>query len=190
MRNNSAPFGATQDTEPHLRVWRASDAPALIDAYRSSPELAVQLGSPDLATDHLARIFIADSLGRSDTHMNWAIVAESAAVGNVGISHIDRRHGTAWAYYWLAESARGRGLATRALATATECAFSAGLFRLELGHRLNNPASCGVATRAGFTVEGIQRQKLRYDHERFDVELHARLASDEAPTVRALPLQN
>jgi RimJ/RimL family protein N-acetyltransferase len=47
-----------------------------------------------------------------------------------------------------------------------------------LGHRTHNPASCVVATRAGFAVEGLQRAKLRYGEERFDVELHARLATD------------
>lgn len=49
---------------------------------------------------------------------------------------------------------------------------------------MNNPASCGVARGAGFVVEGLERAKLEYDGERFDVELHARLRTDPAPTVR------
>lgn len=53
-----------------------------------------------------------------------------------------------------------------------------GLFRLELGHRTNNPASCRVATEAGFAVEGLERSKPRYGPTRYDVELHARLATD------------
>ncbi|WP_346425826.1 GNAT family N-acetyltransferase [Plantibacter flavus] len=78
-------------------------------------------------------------------------------------------------------SARGGGLATRAVRTVADHAFREGLFRLELGHRVNNPASCGVATRAGFLPEGIERQKLAYGADRFDVELHARLATDPVP---------
>ncbi|OUE31259.1 hypothetical protein BFL35_05940 [Clavibacter michiganensis] len=50
-----------------------------------------------------------------------------------------------------------------------------------------NPASCRVATRAGFAAEGIERAKLRYGDERFDVETHARLATDPPPAV--LPLR-
>jgi RimJ/RimL family protein N-acetyltransferase len=46
---------------------------------------------------------------------------------------------------------------------------------------LNNPASCRVATIAGFRAEGVERQKLRYGSERFDVETHARLATDPVP---------
>ena len=56
------------------------------------------------------------------------------------------------------------------------------MFRLELGHRVNNPASCQVAIAAGFAVEGVERAKLRYGQKRFDVETHARLATD--PRVR------
>jgi len=35
--------------------------------------------------------------------------------------------------------------------------------------------------RTGFIVEGLQRGKLRYDGQRYDVELHARLATDPGP---------
>jgi len=57
------------------------------------------------------------------------------------------------------------------------------LFRIELGHRVNNPASCAVAKRAGFLAEGIERSKLEYGGVRFDVETHSRLATDPAPAL-------
>jgi hypothetical protein len=44
------------------------------------------------------------------------------------------------------------------------------LFRLELGHRVNNPASCGVARAAGFAVEGQRTpviKKWLLAHPRF-----------------------
>jgi RimJ/RimL family protein N-acetyltransferase len=172
--------------EPVLRSWQAADAPALRDAWLSSPDLGTQFGDADLSTDEHARDFIAQVLVSEDTRQNWAIVAGGVAVGNVGASAIEYRHETAWISYWLAWSARGRGYATRALTTVADWAFDAGLFRLELGHRLNNPASCGVATRAGFITEGTERQKLKYASERFDVELHARLATDPAPVTNSL----
>jgi [ribosomal protein S5]-alanine N-acetyltransferase len=53
-----------------------------------------------------------------------------------------------------------------------------GLFRMELGHRVSNAASCAVATRAGFLPEGIERAKGSYEGVRYDVERHARLATD------------
>ncbi|WP_309779618.1 GNAT family protein [Curtobacterium sp. SORGH_AS_0776] len=112
--------------------------------------------------------------------------AGARVVGCVGVTAIEHTHGTAWVSYWLTPEARGRGLATRALAAA-EDAFALGLHRLELGHRTNNPASCAVATRAGFRAEGVEREKLRYGDDRFDVETHARLATDPTPDTVPLP---
>jgi RimJ/RimL family protein N-acetyltransferase len=50
-------------------------------------------------------------------------------------------------------------------------------------------ASCRVASAAGFLAEGIERQKLRYGAERFDVQTHARLASDPYPAGSAFEFQ-
>lgn len=45
-----------------------------------------------------------------------------------------------------------------------------------------------MATRAGFVAEGVERQKLRYGTQRFDVETHARLRTDPRPDVAHLPI--
>lgn len=174
---------------PALRAWLPIDAAALVDAYQSTPDLVTQFGDADLSAHKSAVRYIAKSLPSTGSVQNWAIVLDGVAVGNVGASAIDRRHHTAWVSYWLADSARGQGLATRALSTVADWAFRSGLFRLELGHRVNNPASCAVATRAGFIPEGIERQKLRYGEERYDVELHARLATDPTPRAELLSIQ-
>lgn len=171
-----------------LRPWQPSDAIALLRAYRTNPDLAPQLGGIDLASGGAARAAIAHRLPFHDTARNWAIVDERSLIGNVGLSNIERRHGTAWAHYWLVAAARGQGFASRALASVAEWAFHDGLYRLELGHRVNNPDSCRVAQRAGFIAEGIEREKLRYGEERFDVENHARLRSDPAPDLKTFPI--
>lgn len=124
---------------------------------------------------------------RFDEHgKNWAVVEDGVAVGNVGASAIEFRHQTAWVYYWLAPAVRGKGYATGALVAVSGWAFESGLYRLELGHRVNNPASCRVATAAGFQAGGIERDKLRYGTERYDVATHAWLAIGPAPAI-ALP---
>ncbi|PPF55968.1 GNAT family N-acetyltransferase [Clavibacter michiganensis] len=173
---------------PVLRSWRVSDAPALRDAFLTTPDLSTQLDGADLSTIEGARDFIERVLAGSKSTRNWAIVNAGSAVGNVGASAIERRHDTAWMYYWIASSSRGLGLAARALSSVADWAFAEGLYRLELGHRVNNPASCRVATGAGFVAEGIEREKLKYGEERFDVELHARLARDSAPSIEGLRL--
>ncbi|MDD1386228.1 GNAT family N-acetyltransferase [Curtobacterium poinsettiae] len=164
-----------------LRPWSLDDAAALLVASRSDPDLATQFPEVGLDDEEHARAHITGALRFDDHARNWAIVEDGVAVGNVGLSAIEFRHGTAWAHYWVAADARGRGLAARALTSVSSWAFDAGLFRLELGHRSNNPASCRVAAAAGFSAEGVERQKLRYGSERFDVETHARLAIDPVP---------
>lgn len=175
-------------TDTELRPWVAGDAPALLRAATSSADLAAQFGGTLPETLDDARRAIAEGLRSDEQARNWAIIRGGEPVGNVGLSAIEFRHGTAWASYWLREDARGSGLAARALASVAQWAFDAGLERLELGHRVNNPASCAVATRAGFAAEGVERAKLRYGNERFDVETHARLASDPPPDVALLAL--
>lgn len=55
--------------------------------------------------------------------------------------------------YWTTPSARGRGVATRAVDTIARWAFAEhGVARLELRHQVDNVASCRVAAKAGFTV--------------------------------------
>jgi len=167
-----------------LRPWSLDDADDLSRAARSAADLAPQFGSADLSAPDAAREFIARSLRFDDSAKNWAVEADGHAVGNIGATGIEFRHQTAWMSYWLAAPARGKGIATAALARVSEWAFASGLHRLELGHRVNNPSSCRVALAAGFLAEGVERQKLRYGDTRFDVETHARLASDPAPSGR------
>ncbi|MGN8048684.1 GNAT family N-acetyltransferase [Curtobacterium sp. 22159] len=176
-----------------LRPWRRADAPALVVAS-ADPELARQLGGVRFSDVEDAAAFIASVYRLDDRSRNWAVVeadgGSGAVLGNVAVTSIEHTHGTAWVSYWLLPRARGRGLATRALVAAVDDAVALGVHRLELGHRTNNPASCAVATRAGFSAEGIEREKLRYGEERFDVETHARLATDPRPAVVPLPFRH
>jgi ribosomal-protein-alanine N-acetyltransferase len=163
-----------------LRRWTTGDAAALRRATVTSPDLALQLGDVDLGTEVACARFI-DRQWASPTadRLDRAISVDGVAVGHVGLSHIEHRHDTAWVSYWVAETFRGRGLATWGLIALTDHAFrELGLFRVELGHRTDNIASCRVAVRAGFTAEGIERSRLRYGDLRFDVETHARLVTD------------
>ncbi|MEI2268945.1 GNAT family N-acetyltransferase [Microbacterium sp. No. 7] len=167
-----------------LRPWTPDDADDLSRAARAGHDLASQFGGTDLTDASAARSFIERFLRFDDAAKNWAIDVDGHAVGNVAATGIEFRHQTAWMSYWLAPSARGQGVAARALVRVSEWAFDAGLHRLELGHRVNNPASCRVAHAAGYLAEGVEREKLRYGDERYDVETHARLATDPRPPER------
>jgi ribosomal-protein-alanine N-acetyltransferase len=174
-----------------LRPWTIDDAAALHAAVTTSPDLAHQLGDADLGTVASCAGYIERFLAQpSDDRVDRAVCSDGIdgiALGNVGLSHIDHRHDTAWTYYWVTAGHRRRGLAGGALAAMATYGFEElDLFRIELGHRVDNVASCRVATRAGFASEGIERSKLRYGDLRYDVETHARLATDPStdPSIR------
>ncbi|WP_367044786.1 GNAT family N-acetyltransferase [Streptomyces sp. Je 1-332] len=163
-----------------LRSWREGDAVAVLAAF-SAPEMSRQSDVPvDSGEGALRWIALREEEERAGTAYAFAVVDEDdVALGNVAVGAVNHVHGTGWVSYWTAPSARGRGVATYGCDALARWAFrELGLFRLELGHRINNPASCRVARTAGFVAEGVQRQKLAYEGVRHDVELHARLASD------------
>ncbi|ANZ38044.1 GNAT family N-acetyltransferase [Lentzea guizhouensis] len=163
-----------------LRPWHPDDAPAVLSAARE-PLMSRQFTVPiDSLEDAEAWIDLMDTRRADDTAYAFAVLSGGVPVGNIAVSSVERRHETGWVSYWVRASARGRGLATRACREVSTWAFdSLGLFRLELAHRLDNPASCRVAVGAGYVAEGVERARLLYDGQRFDTERHARLATDQ-----------
>ncbi len=163
-----------------LRPWLEADAGAVLDAF-TPPEMARQTGRAIREQpDALLWVREREAERAAGTDFSWAVVdGEGTLLGCVAVGSVDRRHDTGWVSYWTVAAARGRGVAGAGARAVADWAFQdLGLFRLELGHRTNNPASCRVATGAGFAVEGLERSKLRYGTARYDVELHARLATD------------
>jgi len=118
-------------------------------------------------------------------HATWSIVEKASGefVGSVSIHSINPQQRDAEIGYRIAPAARGKRFAGEAVDAATRWAFGEfGLVRVELVHAVANPASCAVARRAGFILEGQLRQSFVYgDGRRYDEHLHARLATDPAP---------
>jgi RimJ/RimL family protein N-acetyltransferase len=105
---------------------------------------------------------------------------EGKLLGTVSLHHIDRLQESAEIGYNVAPWARGQGVATAAVRSVTGWAFGAlDLRRLVIFHATGNEASCRVAAKAGYVLEGELRSSHRYgDGELHDEHLHARLASD------------
>ncbi|WP_220447027.1 GNAT family N-acetyltransferase [Nonomuraea deserti] len=67
-------------------------------------------------------------------------------------------------------------MASLALAALTAWALDEiGFHRLELDHSTRNTASCGVATKCGYLLEGTKRSAAVHDDGRHDMHLHARI---------------
>lgn len=163
-----------------LRPWRASDADAVL---RGLSDPLVARWNPRLPLRDLAGAQ-AWLVGRAERWADgraasWAVVAGARVLGSVGLRDINRIDDFAVASYWTMPEARGRGVAVRALARATSYAFGTlGMHRVELGHAVVNTASCRVAMKAGFLLEGTLRESNRVADGLVDQHLHARLATD------------
>lgn len=108
---------------------------------------------------------------------SWAVCDGGEVVGSVGLRELNAVDAFAVASYWTMPSARGRGIAVRALRAATAYAFGVvGLHRVQLAHVLANVGSCRVAEKAGFVLEGTLRGSNRLAEGFVDEHLHALVA--------------
>ncbi|UQN29746.1 GNAT family N-acetyltransferase [Brachybacterium kimchii] len=181
---------------------RADDAGAILEAFTSSPDMSRQGDVHDAASaeeyctwlrgaDRHA-FAIVDDAAETARGGQGARGAQGRMIGLVAVS-VDEGNRNGWFFYWLHPAHRGRGLASRAAAALAERALRPvdrggwGLERLELGHRIDNPASGAVARAAGFLHEGTEREKFLIGGERVDVLAFGRLATDPAPSTPLLP---
>ncbi len=123
-------------------------------------------------------------------HATWHGVdpATGSLVVNVSLFAVDAEHATAKVGYRVAPRWRGQGYASEALLAATDWAFTEmNLWRVQLEHSVANVASCHVALRCGYRVEGTLREAFKdHDGVRHDEHVHGRLATDPAPVAQRL----
>ena len=164
-----------------LGPFRQADIPRLVEAFADSDIARWNPGPDDEAAVG------AWLRGRNDwsegVHASWGVFDRTGVLlGSVSLHKIDTDQLDAEIGYFVVPAARGGGVATGAVRAATRYAFSRlTLHRVYLFHAAANPASCGVARRAGYRLEGELRRSYRYaDGEYHDEHLHAILA-DELP---------
>ncbi len=145
-----------------LRDWRPEDAASLA-RHADSPRIAATMrdGFPSPYTLEDARRFIATAAG-SATNLFLAIEVGGEAAGGIGVHPFeDVYRRTAEIGYWLAESCRGRGIATDAVCALAPVAFERfGIVRLQAGVFSSNPASMRVLERCGFAREAVHKNAI------------------------------
>lgn len=171
-----------------LRPWRQEDAPTVVAAF-SDP--AIQHWHLRRADDEdEARDWIGQwqDAWYAETGAHWAVVRPGSAddrtgevLGRVSLRTPIPEIGQAECSYWVLPAARGRGVAPRAVSALARWAFGEiGFERLELAHSVRNEASCRVAAKTGFALEGTRRHSHPHADGWHDMHLHARLRGDGA----------
>ena len=133
---------------------------------------------------HKLRSWIDHELDRwgQELGSSWAITRDGSLLGRLGIGGVSLEEARAGVTYWVLPEARRRGVARLALGAVADWAFvTAGFHRLELDHSTQNPASCRVATKAGFAPEGTLRGRALHRDGWHDMHKHGLLADDARP---------
>jgi RimJ/RimL family protein N-acetyltransferase len=168
-----------------LRPWTPDDAEVLA-AASADPDVQHwnRLGhlSPGGARERIGRW---EQRRQDEKAAIWAVAEPGggAAVGLIGLGDIDLAGGSAEFLYWLLPSGRGRGAMVDAVARISRWALDdLGLHRLRITHSVANEASCRVAQKAGFALEGTMRSALLHADGWHDEHLHARVQGDAWPS--------
>ncbi|MGR4882740.1 GNAT family N-acetyltransferase [Streptomyces sp. LARHCF249] len=164
-----------------LRPWGPYDAPALVEACRD-PEIQ-HWNRPGLLTEPGAADRIArwEARRQAEASVVWAVApaAGGLPVGLIGLADLDLAGGSGEFLYWLLPAGRGGGVMVHAVDRVGRWAFEdLGLHRLRITHSVANPASCAVAAKAGYPLEGTMRGALLHADGWHDEHLHARLRTD------------
>jgi RimJ/RimL family protein N-acetyltransferase/DNA-directed RNA polymerase specialized sigma24 family protein len=169
-----------------LRAWDLGDLSALVAAGVDPTVRRFRYSIPNSDTQAQAWLTKLRTDREAGRRLELAIAAATdlTAVGSVSLQDFD--HGNATVRYWLAPTARGRGLATCAVRLLAGWAFhELALARLWLQIEPENVASQRVAERCGFVREGRLRSHFEgRDGGRMDVLIYGLLPGElhEAPS--------
>jgi ribosomal-protein-alanine N-acetyltransferase len=161
-----------------LRQWRPTDAHWYADAAHDPQIQRYTSESPTLTAAEVRAAILAladqpDAVGlvicdaTSGQPLGNIALRLGATVGEVS--------------YWVAASARGRGVATRALRLLSAWAFATlGLSEIRLWTHADNLASRLVAERAGYRRAPNQDQRRTVNGRVWDTVAYLRAAVDQA----------
>src|SRR3954454_17651287 len=171
-----------------LRRRVAADAADIAEVYNEADIQHWMLWEAEEIdeAEALANIRRSEEAWEEGSNAPFRIVVDGHVVGGVNLS--SRGFDVAEVAYFLRASARGRGLATRAVLLAVDWGFrERRLARIQLRADPHNLPSTALAVRAGFTYEGTERSSAAYpDGRRIDSLVYSMLPAERV-AVRPAP---
>lgn len=173
-----------------LRVPNAADAHALskvvadsLDSLRPWLPHLVPLVDVTAMSQFMAAKREQWARGRA---VEWAIARDESILGCAWLSDVQYENEAADLGYWLSESARGSGIATRCASRVLEYAFDdLGLHRVSTRCIASNLASRGVPQRLGLVEEATIREAWKVNGAHVDHVIYRFLAREWRLSVHA-----
>jgi RimJ/RimL family protein N-acetyltransferase len=168
------------DGEILLRRAVPDDAADVAEVYNEADVRHWMLWDDEVVdeVEALANIARSEEAWAEGSWAVFRVVVDGHVVGGVNLHFLP--YDVAEASYFLRASARGRGIATRALLMVTDWAFrDRGQARVFLRCDPENAASRALAERAGFTHEGMERRSAAHpDGRRIDSLVYSMLPAE------------
>jgi len=165
-----------------MRPWRESDAKTVMAAFECPGIQQWHVRRMDTHAEALDWMAGWATRWDDETDASWAVVDpdDDQPIGQVGLRTVSLFEGSAHLSYWVLPHARGAGVAVRAARALTRWTFDVlGLHRVSLDHSTANVASCRVAAKLGFELEGTLRGAALHADGWHDMHRHARLRTDD-----------
>jgi RimJ/RimL family protein N-acetyltransferase len=188
VRRTAHTFGGAHPTLPAgpvtLRPPAERDLPRILETRRD-PEVARWFGGPQPyrmadAVPHVERT-VPDRWARAAEAVFAIADDEDAYAGSVDLRISPGDPAVGEVGFMVSPWARGRGYAPAALRAICGWGFEAlGLARIQWRAEVGNDASLRVAEKAGFAMEGLQRQALEVGGNRRDCWVAARVRGESA----------
>jgi ribosomal-protein-serine acetyltransferase len=168
-----------------IRPLAADDVDALFDTVTASlatlsqwlPWAKVDYARSDSVT-WIAHCQRAWNLA-GEYHFGAFEAGSGRLLGGVGLNHLNQARRSANLGYWVADAARGGGIAVSAAQLAAAWAFAQlGLQRIEILVQPENTASLRVAVKLGAVCEGIARNGIIIDGEPREAIVHSLVPDD------------
>ncbi|MEV6360569.1 GNAT family N-acetyltransferase [Nocardia asteroides] len=161
-----------------LRPWNDDDAPAVFKAFQDPAIRQWHVRTAE-SIDEVRQWILSWRSAWSTGNGQWTVTNDGEVTGRIGLRQSDLSEGVTELAYWTLPAWRGHAIAPRAANTLIRWAFDdIGFDRIELTHSVRNPASCRVAAKCRFPLEGTLRGAGRHHDGRHDMHLHARLRTD------------
>lgn len=171
-----------------IRPWSTGDADALFAAVSASlPTLSQWLPWATTAyarADAAAWIVHCTAAREAGDEYHFGVfdAVSGEVLGGVGLNHRIRAYRTANLGYWVADAARGRGVAVHAARQTARFGFDTlALQRIAILVQPENRASLRVAVKLGAVREGIARSGIVVDGHPHDTIVHSLLPEDLVP---------
>ena len=164
-----------------VRAPSEADVDVIAPAF-SDPEVGGEAGLPPFDAEMIRRVMREQLPQMRALGLLAPYTIEDTRSGEIlggtTLHHFDAMRDTVEVGYWLFIAARGRGVATRAVAAMVDHAFANGVYRVEAHVRIGNVASERVLERLGFVRDGIKKRFLRHGDGRADATLYSLRADD------------